>query len=307
MKIASVIIRVGVSAGILVVVFNAVDSAETWAALGSVGSGVLLAATVLFLAQTPILAWRWRRIVQLLDSNLTYSEAVRFSLIGRLYNQIMPASVGGDAVRAWYGARSGLTATISAHSVLIERFTGLLSLLALTSVAATFLWFRVDVSFAWPGEYVAIAVGIMIMAGAVVALASTRLRHWPVARHVFDLWDNTRIVLRDGRAFALLSLSAVASNILAIGVAMVIGGGLGLQLDVWVYAVVVPIAILMTIVPMSIGGWGVREGTIVFLLHLFGVPTPTALALSLLFGVTLLFASIAGGGVGYFLRPRASD
>ena len=193
-------------------------------------------------------------------------------------------------MRAWYGARSGLTATISAHSVLIERFTGLLSLLALTSVAATFLWFRVDVSFAWPGEYVAIAVGIMIMAGAVVALASTRLRHWPVARHVFDLWDNTRIVLRDGRAFALLSLSAVASNILAIGVAMVIGGGLGLQLDVWVY-----------------GGWGVREGTIVFLLHLFGVPTPTALALSLLFGVTLLFASIAGGGVGYFLRPRASD
>jgi len=304
MKIVTPIIRIAVSVGILAVVFNAVDSAETWAALRSMEYGVLVVATVCFLAQTPILAWRWRSIVQLLDGNLTFIQAVRFSLIGRLFNQIMPASIGGDAVRAWYGARSGLSATISTHSVLIERFTGLLSLLALAGIAALFLWLRVDVAFAWQAEQVALGLAAILLAAAIVAIASAKLRHLSLARHVFELWDNTKVVMRDGRTFALLSLSAIGSNLLAIAAAIVIGDGLGLQLEVWVYAVVVPIAILMTIVPVSIGGWGVREGTIVFVLHLFDVPTPAALALSLLFGITLLLAAVVGGGCGYLLRAR---
>lgn len=88
--------------------------------------------------------------------------------------------------------------------------------------------------------------------------------------------------------------------------------GRGLDLTVsfvsmgWIRSVVV----LLTVLPISIGGLGVREGALVFTLHAFGVSTSDALALSILvFATTILAPGLAGGVVeaAIWLRTPPRD
>ena len=62
-------------------------------------------------------------------------------------------------------------------------------------------------------------------------------------------------------------------------------------------------AMLAAAIPISLAGWGVREGALVFLFGLYGVPAGTAFAISILFGACLVIASAPGilvliGGTG---------
>ena len=302
----ALMLRALVSVGVLVALFLMMDAAATWQTLKLISGTAVLMAVALFLAQTPILAWRWRRIVKMLNGNLDMPHAVQMSLLGRLFNQVLPASFGGDAVRAWQSTRYGLDGVVAVHSVLIERFTGLVSLVVIALVALPFVWPTVEAGVDRRGIA---ALGIlMCVAGVaflVMALARHRMRGQPLLARPLALLDDAITATRDPKEFVWLSATGVLSNLLAIGVAIVLGMSLGLDVGFWAYAAVVPLSIVATILPISIAGWGVREGAMVSLLALFNVPNTDALALSLLFGLTLLAAALVGGLIWLPMNARA--
>ena len=289
-------LRAAVSVSVLAVLFYAMDAEETWETLRHISAWAVVAAILLFLAQTPLLAWRWRRIVKMLHGNLAMPNAVQLSLLGRLFNQVLPASFGGDAVRAWQSTQYGLDGVVAVHSVLIERFTGLVALVVMALVAVPFIWPTVA-----PGVDVwgLLVLSGLVVAGCVVLLSAWigrhRLRNKPLLARPLAFIDDAIRATRDPVEFVWLSATGVASNLLAIGAAIAIGTSLELAVGWWAYVAVVPLSIIATILPISIAGWGVREGAMVTLLALFGVPNTDALALSLLFGLTLLGAAVIGG------------
>ena len=292
---------------VLALLFYAMDAGKTWETLRLVSAPALGAAILLFLAQTPLLAWRWRRIVKMLHGKLALLHAVQMSLLGRLFNQVLPASFGGDAVRAWQSTRYGLDGTLAVHSVLIERFTGLVSLVAIVVVAVPFIWPTVAPGVNKGGVYVLIGLLAVVLA-AVLAMwiGRAHLRRQVVLARPIALMDDAITATRDPVEFAWLSASGVLSNVLAIAAAFAIGTSLELSVGLWAYIVVVPLSIIATILPISIAGWGVREGAMVSLLALFGVPNTDALALSLLFGLTLLGASVIGGLIWIPMNARGA-
>lgn len=284
------------SVSVLAVLFYLMDPGETWETLRHVSVWAVVAAILLFLAQTPLLAWRWRRIVKMLHGKLAMLNAVQMSLLGRLFNQVLPASFGGDAVRAWQSTQYGLDGVVAVHSVLIERFTGLVALVFMAVVAIPFIWPTVA-----PGVD---TWGLVVLSGLFAAacvvlliawLGRHRLRNKPLLARPLAFIDDAIRATRDPVEFVWLSATGVASNLLAIGAAIAIGTSLELAVGWWAYVAVVPLSIIATILPISIAGWGVREGAMVSLLALFGVPNTDALALSLLFGLTLLGAAVIGG------------
>ncbi len=81
-----------------------------------------------------------------------------------------------------------------------------------------------------------------------------------------------------------------------------LAAGMGLQYPFEVYLVLVPPALLLTILPVSLAGWGVREGALVGLFLLVGAPKATVLTCSMLFGLNNL--AVALPGLAVYLRQR---
>jgi uncharacterized membrane protein YbhN (UPF0104 family) len=73
-----------------------------------------------------------------------------------------------------------------------------------------------------------------------------------------------------------------------------IGSGVGLEFDLLTYMVVVPPVILLTIVPISLAGWGVREGGMIGLFTLLGADLTLVMSMSIIYGLILIITSLPG-------------
>jgi uncharacterized protein (TIRG00374 family) len=256
-----------------------------------------VAAVLLLAAQAPVLALRWLRIVQVLGGRTGFGFLVRVTWQGLFFNQAMPASIGGDVIRSWESYRGGLGLRTAINSVLLDRMTGLLTLVLMVACALPYLWGRLEDTGALR---VLLAALFPLCVGAFFVLlllqrAPQSFRGLPVARHLLALSaDFRRLVLAPKAAFELILLG-VLSNLLALGAAYAIGIGLGLQIAFLDYVALVPVAILATIVPISVAGWGVREGAMVLLFAVVGADPQTTMMLSVVFGIALVIAGLPGG------------
>src|SRR6202046_5395696 len=103
------------------------------ASLGWIG----LAIAVTFL-QIFVGALRWREISAECDAPLTTKQAMRFNLIGTFFNQTLPSSIGGDAVRLWLVARGGAGWRAATYSIFVDRAIGLIALAVI--IVASLPW-----------------------------------------------------------------------------------------------------------------------------------------------------------------------
>src|SRR6202044_406373 len=83
-------------------------------------------------------ALRWREISTECDAPLTTRQAMRFNLIGTFFNQTLPSSIGGDAVRLWLVARGGAGWRAATYSIFVDRAIGLISLAGI--IVASLPW-----------------------------------------------------------------------------------------------------------------------------------------------------------------------
>ena len=290
---------------VLLIVFVAtrIDRDSLAGALSGLTPLPVIAATLLLAMQAPIFALRWRKIIALLGGKIGFGPAFRMLLVGLFFNQTLPSSVGGDAVRIWYASRAGLPLRVSMNSVLLERLTGLLALALIMGAALPFAWDTVEDA---PTRALLLAVLAASFAGAWLAhqfarLPSTLIAR-PVLREIAALSTDLRTVAGAIRGLAtLMALGAVGGG-LAIAAVAILGAAIGVALDPFAYAALVPAVILFTVIPVSLAGWGVREGAMVVLLGAAGVEAEAAFLLSLLFGACLLVAALPGGGVWLFTR-----
>ena len=102
--------------------------------------------------------------------------------------------------------------------------------------------------------------------------------------------DNSHSVPR----VALLLMLAVLSNLLTIVALDCIATGLGINVSLWQLLGVIPAITLITLLPISFAGWGIREGAMVTFLLFLHIPKPAILSLSVLYGVMLILASLPG-------------
>ena len=145
-------------------------------------------ALILFMlcVQIPLSALRWREIVLISGARLSRTTALRYSFIGQFFSQVLPSTVGGDAVRIWLLARGGGGWPAAIYSVLIDRVVGVSVLAALVVVCLPWTFNLVHDPAA---RAVLLLIGFGVLAAAVVflALGLQRLRimeRWLLTRHL---------------------------------------------------------------------------------------------------------------------------
>jgi hypothetical protein len=272
-----------------------IDIEESFHALRNVNI-VLLMASVMQLALQPVLgALRWVLIVRALDGKLGFARSLRYVWIGTFFSQALPGVVGGDVVRIWLFWRDGAGHRLAINSVALGTIIMMLSLFILVAAVQPGLVAR-------SGSLMATWVPLLMLAAAVSGVAMLmlsdrlvrRFYHLRPFRAISYLSADARQTLLHPFIFSALTfISILAYMNMAITV-WLIALALGLKVSATDCLVLVPVVVLVATIPISVGGWGVREGAIVALFATIGVSTGHALALSVLFGIAGILVSLPG-------------
>jgi len=272
-----------------------VDFREVLAVLKASNPWLLLPALGLQILSALVAAIRWHMIMRELSFGKDLPFYIRSYFKGTFFNQALPTSIGGDAMRVLETAKVGGGKREAFYGVFIDRIVGLLGLLLL-NLAAIFLN-PVFLEKNAAVHYTIIGMALFGFAGVLVLMYIGNLR-WltrnKVTKLVHDLSHRIRRVYRNISTIAKQLVLSVIIHLLSMLAVFFIGLSVGLDYGLLVYIVVVPPVILLTIIPISLAGWGVRETAMIGLFMLIGAEKATILSVSLIYGLILVAASAPG-------------
>lgn len=265
-------------------------------------------AILVSIVQVGICVVRWRVVLGAINALLSFADALRIYLIGFFFNQALPSSVGGDAVRVYQAYKGGLSLKCAINGVMLERVATVLGLILLVVMATPFFIDRVGPDeAAWIVPSVSI-LGLGGFVGLIVLMFLDRLpskiSHWRVVRGLAMLAaDARRVFLSPLHAGKALGWSLVGHINVALMV-FLLAQSLGLSITWLDCMILIPPVLLVMTLPISIAGWGVREQAMVTAFGLIGVPGEGALALSIMFGLLTLLLGLPGGIVWLMSSDR---
>jgi hypothetical protein len=230
------------------------------AVMGSLGFG----------ASMLICAYRWRWLLHILGIEVSLWEAVRLTFLGQFFNAVVPGTVGGDLVKAYYVSKHTSRKAAVLLSVLVDRMVGMagLAMLAAVMLAVVLLaglekFERVRMS--------AISVAVILPATGfgVALLLSRRLRgllhvgklmgRTAIWRHIEAAGEAARTYRQRLGAVAMTVPMTFASHVVFVGFVAVIGRALGVPTPWYHYYLYVPLIYTIGAVPLTPGGVGLVE------------------------------------------------
>ncbi len=290
------LLKVAVSILLLYLLLRSMDTAVVAGILGRLPILAIAVACALLVLQTLVLALRWWLVMAAIGVPLKFGMIVPLTYMGVFFNQVLPTSFGGDAVRMWQAYRAGIRPEAAVGGVFLERISGVVGLAILSVLGVWYMGAQIDdqaVRLALLATLPITIAGMAIL--AFLDRMPDRLRQLPLLKDLARLaTDSRRVLFAPVTAVPLLLLSML-SHALAAGAVYAFAQGLQLDLSVWNCLALFPAVGLVTLIPISFAGWGLREGAMVAFFGFAGVDPDTALALSLAFGVALLAAALPGG------------
>ena len=264
--------------------------------IANIGLLYLVSAMAVLLLQILVMTHRWKIVLDNLSIDLSFKSIIRIFWIGLFFNQILPTSIGGDAMRGHYLYQRGYSFVKTSQGVLIDRIIGLIALVFLVIITLPLGLQLVDSDNARWGL-------IIILISSIFALTlllninqiSSRFQKWDLINKfssIMAVIKNNIFSLNPGFKLLLISLLVHFLSILTM---IILAIGMQLELKIIGLLVIVPVVTLLMMLPISIAGWGIREGAMIIGLGFLGVGAENAFALSLLYGLLMLSISIPGG------------
>ncbi|WP_223427890.1 lysylphosphatidylglycerol synthase transmembrane domain-containing protein [Tateyamaria pelophila] len=274
------LIRLAVSTAVIAVLLTVNDLADLGARLREADLRWLAACVAGIGAITGLCALRWRWVARDLGLPLRYDRALREYFYATLVNQVVPGGIAGDVARAIRVTQPGALRR-AAQSVVVERAVGQIATLLLLMLGLT-------ISLAIPGGIVwpwwtgtALACLALVAAGAFFV----KQRRNPDTRaFLAPLWTT----LRAPRQIALAILIALLLNLSFYASARAVG----VILPLAAVFTVIPLVLTAMMIPLSVGGWGWREGAAAVLFPLAGATAAQGIAAGIAYGACMLIAAL---------------
>jgi len=292
-------LRTSVSLGALVWLLAYVDWVSLLAALEKVSPFVVLAAVLLHAAAFLIGAARWWLLLRRFYPAAALTSLVPGYFMASALNQVLPGGVGGDVLRPWLVGGLGYGISAAAVSTVLDRVLGLAGILVLGDIALVFLPTGLWV------EHPLVLVGVVSAAVALLvaaffsdgSLSKLLPRQWVEARAgqlFFRLWRDVRDFRHEAGVLLFVLSLAWLSQAVIIAVYMLVGRELGIDLSIAEYFALIATVFVVSALPISLGGLGLREGVLVAMLVAKGVPMESASALAVAY-LAVLWLSLTPG------------
>ena len=271
---------------------------------------LLLVAFCLHFVGHYISALRWRLLLKAQGVSAPLLFLIKSYMVGMFFNNLLPSIIGGDAVRAYDSWRVTDSKAKALAVVFVDRFLGIFALV-LFALAAVF--FSPELTSHLPLLPVGITLGTALMSGitAFIFLPSPHILksfgelNLPLANIFGSLIRKITdpFMAFQGKQDALFG-ALWLSVLLQINVVIhyyLIAKALSFPIPFHSFFLIIPLATFIMMLPISIGGIGVRESTFAFFFATYGVSKPEAVAFAwIAYGIVLIHGLL--GGVMYALR-----
>jgi len=304
-------LRLAVSLILIGFFASSVDIGRAFQPISSLGWLYIALTGLIVNLDRILMSYKWNILLKAKDIDLAFGEVIRSYYIGTFLGSFLPSSVGGDVVRVYrVSEQTGRTEDILS-SVLLERVLGTLVTLLMGMLSVGLF-----ATFVHPGSG-ELAVGLIILlllCLALVALSfNTRLTQWfdkrlvshkqgwigKVAQiyHSYQAYHHHRgLMLR----FLLWSL---LEHCFPIMCAFLVSQALNFSIPFWNFVIFIPVIMALSKMPISLDGFGVREGLYVYFFSLVGVPTIEAFVLGLLAHIVGIISIFPGFFYYSFFPP----
>ena len=302
MKGLAFAVKALISALLLYLAFRLVNVSELQQRFYRLDAAWIVAAQTALLAQIMLAAARWRVIADQCGAKLTIPQSLRFTLIGAFFSQTLPSTIGGDAARMWFLARAAGHSKSAIYSVLVDRAAGLIWLAVFVLVCLPWSMRLIENPV---GRTTLVLMGAGGVIGPLVLFVLTQagrktLERWRVTRHLAEISAIAWNTLTSRRAGGSIAVMSIVIHLMSVLTAWFAAKAIGSPLGFVQSMLLMPPVILIAAIPISIAGWGVREGAMITAFSYAGLPESDGLAISVLFGVGA-FAIGAIGGLVWIL------
>jgi uncharacterized protein (TIRG00374 family) len=295
--------RVVVTAALVIVLLRLVDLGALGKLIAAANPLLLAAAVALSVCDRVLMFGKWFPLLRARVPQAPFWPAARAYLASGLAQYVLPVTVGADVLRASAVGQSQKVVAEVGASIVAERLLGLLAS-GIMSAVALFVALResIPVGFLIPWAVISIAAS-----GAVLLLPFTRIGTAVMRRAAQGLPERAwvRFLRRMAQGYAAyrtrasLLLTVGLLSVVEQGISIVIVGvvakAMGIAITAPMLLVTMPLTLFVARLPISMGGIGVGEAAVVYLLGLFGVPSTDALAISLVCrALDLLVATVPG-------------
>ncbi|MGD9922891.1 MAG: YbhN family protein [Pseudorhodoplanes sp.] len=279
-------LTVAVAAALLSITLHFVDIHQVSQGLRKIGLSAALFAAALLLAQVVLCALRWMLITRLTPTPLPFREATRGYLEAAFVNAFLPSLIVSDGTRMVRAMASGASPTHAFVGVASDR---LVALCALAMASATGLFLLPETSrhplivLALVGLLPAFVIGLVAL--DILGRMFVRFSRFRIVRPFLELASLMERLRRMPGLTALVIAISLIGHALSAGSFYILARQLELGIGYWeMFALSAPI-IVYSAVPISVGGWGVREALSAALFALIGIAPASGVALSIAFGL----------------------
>ncbi|MEL7212302.1 MAG: lysylphosphatidylglycerol synthase transmembrane domain-containing protein [Pseudomonadota bacterium] len=298
------LLQVAVAVTLLALLWRAADGPEAARSLAAADWRWFVAAVAALSIQTVLSALRWQLTAHQLGLSFGSGHAIREYYLAQVVNQSLPGGMIGDAGRA-YRAREEAGLLASGQAVVIERLIGQIAMF-LTLAGAFLVTVLVPGGLDWP-RWLAAPTAVFVFIGLLlpfVLWAATKLRG-VVGRGGRSIWRALGKTVARRQVLPgqiALSIGTTLCNLMAFAFCAY---AVGVELSLSAIAGLVPLILFTMLIPISVSGWGLREGAAAALLPIAGATASGGLATSVAFGLSFIVA-VSPGLIFLQHKPQAS-
>jgi uncharacterized protein (TIRG00374 family) len=309
-QLALTAIKAIVSALLIYWILRGTDFSKIFAAIGSASIPLLILSFSLHFVGFFVSALRWKILLkaQSVDSKMKY--LITSYIVAMFVNHLLPSTFGGDTVRAYDSYRVGKSKSGAVAVIFVDRFLGLSALMLYALVA---VFFATQITSKVPYLYLWVLMGAVGMAFIIwiIFMPPRRLPEF-VAKlkipfsskiqkilekiiNAFWVFKGQKSVLMKAFGLSLILQANVVTYY------FLISSALDFHIAYYNFFLIVPLAIFIMMMPISINGIGLRENAFFFFLGAFAIAKPEAIAFAWIeYGILLLQGVL--GGIVYALR-----
>lgn len=279
-----------------------VDRAQLLQSMRSLDLGLLLAAQLAYFAVNGVCAWRWQVLLAGRGVRLGFLRLLRYFLNGLFFGNFLPTMVGGDLMRAYLVSDDCGTRSEALASVLVDRFIGLFGVI-ITGIIGLILVARTGQETALLRHMVfGVVMTLLLLA---VFLNKGIMRRFRVLlrlplvnrleRKAVEFYQSLYVYRSHKREVAAalgLSLLVQLGVVLTV---FAISRALGSGIPITPFFLYMPVIAAVSMLPVSINGWGLMEGSFIVFFGRAGMPGPEALSLGFIYHLVAVAVSLCGG------------
>lgn len=259
------------------------------------GIKALIVSTAILTIQAFLAGLRLPYILKLYGKSIDIFKSIQIWFVGAFFSQTMISFVGGDAVRIWCLKRIKMNTREAASAILLDRVIGFSALIALFLLMIPFLMKILDDQTMRYGILLlAFASTAMVTVFILLGKAPTHLRDIQFLGFLIDIGSNARYLFVSYKNSLMAFMISFGIQLLNIFVIYIIFRFYETEVPFfWCMILTTPV-MLISMLPISIAGWGVRETAMISGFSLLGFSTDVILAVSVTFGIAVFASGIPG-------------